>query len=58
MTTRERLLVSFIEFLLDYARRVAQHQVVQNDLTELLIIRNTIKQIKTSNSTETELKND
>ena len=56
MTTRERLLVSFIEFLLDYARRIAQHQVKHSDATELAIIRNTVKQLKTK--TETEFKND
>ena len=46
MTTREHLLVAHIEFLLDYARRIAQHQVVQSDVAELALIRSTIKLYK------------
>lgn len=39
-------LVEYVEFLLDYARRVAQRQITSADLVNLMEIRKTLKEIK------------
>ena len=46
MTDKEKEMLNMIEFLLDYARRVAQRQVVMDDTTHLLKIRTFVKEIK------------
>ena len=46
LTEREEKLVEYVEFLLDYARRVAQRQITSVDLVNLIEIRKTLKEIK------------
>ena len=45
ITTRELVLISHIGFLLDYSRRVAQHQVTQSDAVKLTTIRAQVTEI-------------
>ena len=44
--SREEKLVEYVEFLLDYARRIAQRQITPADLAVLTEIRKTLKEIK------------
>ena len=46
MTENERKLLEAVEFLLDYSRRVSQHQVRESDLMALVHIRQLVKAVK------------
>lgn len=52
MTENERRLVEAVEYLLDYARRVAQRQIHQGDLMELVHIRQLLKEVKEETGTQ------
>jgi hypothetical protein len=45
LSTRETVLLNYIEYLLDYARRVAQRQITQGDVARLTAIRATVKEL-------------
>lgn len=46
LSNREEKLVEYVEFLLDYSRRIAQSQITPADLVVLMEIRKTMKEIK------------
>lgn len=50
ISDKEKEMLNMIEFLLDYARRVAQRQVVMDDTVHLLKIRTFIKELKSEKS--------
>ena len=52
MTDKEKEMLNMIEFLLDYARRVAQRQIVHEDWAELAKIRTFIKEVKSGKEGE------
>ena len=45
MTEREVIMLNFLEFLMDYSRRVAQRQVTQSDVKRLTAIRALIAEL-------------
>lgn len=45
MTERETIMLNFLEFMLDYSRRVAQRQVKQSDTQRLTAIRALIAEL-------------
>ncbi len=45
MTQRETVMLNFLEYLLDYSRRVAQRQIKQSDLPRLAAIRALIAEL-------------
>ena len=55
MTQRETVMLNFLEYLLDYSRRVAQRQIKQSDTTRLAAIRALIAEL---NREETGERND
>jgi len=46
MTEREKKMKEHIEYLLDYARRIAQRQITLNDPAKLMEIRLFLKELK------------
>lgn len=46
MTEREKQMVGFIEYLLDYNRRIVQRQLVRGDWEKLDEIRDFLKEVK------------
>ena len=50
MTQRETIMLNFLEYLLDYSRRVAQRQIKQSDLTRLAAIRALIAELNREES--------
>ena len=46
MTDREKRMIQFIEFLLNYANRIGRRQVVREDWVILAEIRTFIKEVK------------
>ena len=46
ITEREKIMKDYIEYLLDYARRISQRQIVSDDLIKLKEIRSFLKDLK------------
>lgn len=50
MTDREKMMIQFIEFLLNYANRIGRRQVVREDWVILSEIRAFIKEVKSEDA--------
>ena len=54
MTQRETVMLNFLEYLLDYSRRVVQRQIKQSDLSRLAAIRALIAELNREESKNAE----
>ena len=52
MTQREVIMLNFLEYLLDYSRRVAQRQITQSDITRLAAIRALVAELNREEAKE------
>ena len=52
MTQREVIMLNFLEYLLDYSRRVAQRQVRQSDTARLTAIRALVAELNREEAKE------
>lgn len=52
MTQREVIMLNFLEYLLDYSRRVAQRQVRQSDTARLAAIRALVAELNREEAKE------
>ena len=52
MTQREVIMLSFLEYLLDYSRRVVQRQVHQSDIARLAAIRALVAELNREEAKE------
>jgi hypothetical protein len=50
LSQRETIMLNFLEYLLDYSRRVAQRQVRQSDTARLAAIRSLIAELNREES--------
>jgi len=50
MTEREKQMIGYIDYLLDYNRRIAQRQLVRGDWEKLDEIRDFLKETKKENN--------
>ena len=50
MTERETIMLNFLEYLLDYSRRVAKRQVRQSDTSRLAAIRALVAELNREES--------
>jgi len=52
LSQRETVMLNFLEYLLDYSRRVAQRQIKQSDLPRLAAIRALIAELNRAEAGE------
>ena len=52
MTQREVIMLNFLEYLLDYSRRVAQRQITQSDTARLAAIRALVAELNREEAKE------